>query len=245
MLPKRFSRKGCLPVVAVFAFLVGCDASEEAKPPPTTSGNMSTPPPKIVGTPLPVELTGPQPDVMDFDVMDKTEPTADIDAPLLDRVISQIRHETLLMASVSGKITASCEGGRIRTKTKAVTHCTTTYNGVALHWSIVGSPSLSVPNATEYSYEPDKILLTSKIIYHNFFVYDHHSKEDRERCQKIPDIVLVEKPDPTEETDTGYRCQFLGLEQKGERAWTGMRLFVDSGGKLIWRCESGGWPCKP
>jgi hypothetical protein len=245
MLPKGFSRKGCLPVVAVLALLAGCDTSKTAKPSPPAPSSTFTAPPKIVGTPLPVELTGPQPDVMDYNAINKAEPPADDEGPLLERVISQIRHETLVMAGVSGKITASCEGGRIRTKTNAVTRCTTTYNGVALRWSIVGSPSLFIPNTIEYDYVSDKILLTDKFIYHNFFVGRYQSPEDRARCQKIPSIVLVEKPGPTEEKDTGYRCQFLGLERNGERAWTGMRLFVGSEDRFIWRCESGGWPCEP
>lgn len=177
---------------------------------------------------MPVELTGPQPDILDYDEIEAAEPGAPEGAPLRERIIKKIRQETLSMASVAGTITASCRGGSVPSD------CTTTYNGVAVHWSVVES-LLSTSLATEYELWPDKELLTSKIIYHNVYVYLHQTPDDAVRCQEVPDVVLVEKPREysTESIDTGIRCQFLGVARDGQRIWTEMRLFMDNSG-MTW-----------
>ncbi|MCK2243200.1 MULTISPECIES: hypothetical protein [unclassified Crossiella] len=215
-----------LPIVLVCVFAGGCGAFGTPPRPSTVP-----PPTRTVGTPLPVEITGPQPEVRGYGTDHETEPPLAPSASLLDRMLGNIRLSTLRSAGAPGTITASCEGDVIRTEPGAVTRCTGTYNGVAVPWTIRANARSG--GLTEFVSLPERTLLTNKVIYQEFF--QRNQPSENLRCQAIPEVVLVHKPIPgsTTEIDTGFRCQVLYSGQDA-RVWTEQRLFMNSMG-MVWK----------
>lgn len=218
--------------LAVVVLVAACSTPEP--PPPTPSPTSSTTaPPSTAGTPLPVVLTGKDPDVLTGEMINELEPDVPATAPIRDRVIGRIRRETLSSAGVPGTVTASC--GNIPTPAeKGVTTCTAAWNGVAVQWSVVATASAGSEFFTDYTILPAKILLTKRLIYHNFYVKHHQVSNDVERCQEIPDVVLVDTPG-FDGHDTGYRCQVLTVPKDNVRTWKDLRLIVNSEGEILWR----------
>ncbi|CAM3711555.1 hypothetical protein KIPE111705_21440 [Kibdelosporangium persicum] len=221
-------RRRSILYVVLAVTLGGC-----ASPPQPTVVRTSSPP-TTIGTELPVEVVGPPEHDLGVAEIDRLAARADVTAPILDRVLGEIRWDTLVMTRTRGELTASCAGNRVTLRDGATTTCTTTFNGVALQWHVdVRKGSRTAEGSQLYSYTispPDKVLLLGKRVYSSFLSQNVGEPEPvRRRCDRIPDIsAFVVQADG--ETDTGYRCQFLAKRDEQAFVWTPLQVYLRGNG---------------
>jgi hypothetical protein len=176
------------------------------------SGGAGSPAPSATATvkKLPVVVDSEEPALVDIDSgrSEMSLPPASGDAPLTERVLDEIQEKTLVMAGISAKVSAGCEGGRVTPKAGHKTLCTVTYQGVKLTWDVwvadvTGGGSGTVQFIRYDVYPPDSGVLLAKAVYGRFWDERHKTAKEL-RCDRIPPLKTVTLGD-----DTGYECQYL------------------------------------
>ncbi|UGQ14526.1 cold shock domain-containing protein [Yinghuangia sp. ASG 101] len=268
-LPKPFRQAGrgiaLSLALAALGFLVwgGDDRDTEAAPtatggvtapasPPATGPVTApgvTPPPSspapaaTEGVPLPVVVTAPGAEYISHEDEEKARrflpPVPDEHAPTTEKLLYELRLETLLMAGAPGETSATCEGGRVSLGAGATTGCTVVYEGVEVRWTIrIESGGMLV----QYVLIPQRGVVTATGVYGAFWER-YQAKEAPLRCGEIPRVAAVE-PDQ----GTGYTCQFLDTSAAPNRwvdlpvtltRWNGLafgtppRCNLASGGMVV------------
>ncbi|MEU8135337.1 hypothetical protein [Streptodolium elevatio] len=228
--------RAAAPALVAAALLAGgctADGGNMGVDPIAASPGPSVPP-QIVGRELPVAVHD-RPDLMDYPEMDESVPDAPYGASVLDQVTTELRRETLLMAKVYGEVTARCQGNRVVVAPDAVTSCTTTYQGVEIPWTVAMDDDV-VPDSLVinfYTVQPLAELLTPQRVQDAFYMFHSHMS-DQFRCDTMPAAFRVERGTAAAHTDTGYRCQYLGLAEGGVRTWVDVPIKVTRDGGIAY-----------
>lgn len=208
----------------VLLVLAGCGQTVAPAARPATGTPPPSTQPLITGTERPVPITGPQPGILDDAAIRRAIPDP---APALvvnsprDALLAQLKQRTLRMAGVSGAVTGSCD--RFSPE-ELDADCATTYQGVAVQWSIdmMGSPQ----QGFFMSSSPVTAVLTARRVYDEFWK-QYHTKSDQLRCDRIPPVIST----PVSESGraTSYRCQYLGPpDGRGHRTWIDLQAGADT-----------------
>jgi hypothetical protein len=207
-----------LAVLAVLA--AGCSTPAPVPPPPRPSTTTTTKPLPMPDPALPIPLTGPRPETIGLDDVDKTDPEAPASASLTAKAEQKLRRETLLLARTPGTVTAHCPPDLVG--------CTSTYNGLTITWA-TREDDMSPPT-TEYTFRPLQTIITATAAYHD--IWPDNPAALPVRCVQLPP-AFVASTEPG--TDTGYRCQrVVYAVGSDEQEWQEVGLYVQEDGYFLW-----------
>ncbi|MFD6189617.1 hypothetical protein [Streptomyces sp. NPDC060275] len=201
-------------VVLVLLLLVGCGSSPEPPSPPDPD-------------PLPVPVTGPEPDrVTDDKEIEETLPKLPGNPSLTEKVLHEIRVETVSNAEFMARTSADCEGGKVSTEPNAITKCHVTYDDVTVPWRVTVDSGGDTALTVFYSTAPLKGLLLARAVHGSF--WNGHQKDHEDlRCGDIPEISLVELGN-----DTGYRCQYAQRGPDGSLVRENVEVHLGDRGRV-------------
>lgn len=214
----------CLAGIGVGLLVWGDDdGTPDASPSPTTPSTSSSPisaPTVTEGVELPVRITGERPELFKGNQAEldaALPPPPGQDASVTDKVLHELREDTLRLAGVPGRITAaSCTSGKIPNKAGESTGCTIVYEGVEVTWAVV-IESVGWTSVSYRKYPPKTAVLVDTGVYGAFWE-SYRNQSDELRCDTIPHISTVEL-----DRDTGFKCQYL---DRARSRWINVPVIV-------------------
>ncbi|MFE4540014.1 hypothetical protein ACFRKB_33920 [Streptomyces scopuliridis] len=177
------------------------------------------------GKELPVAVTAAEPGLLTVKSLLTTLPEPPDDAEFTERALWQMRKHTVAIAGVSGRTSATCEGGEVSEAPGVTTRCTVTYEGLKVPWSIRFSEPAGDLKPYEIS-SGGRVALTAKSVYGEFWK-EYNDVSEHLRCDKVPDLELV-----AYERDTGHRCQYASSVD-GASHWINVPVSVGEGGVVF------------
>lgn len=157
------------------------------------------------GLELPVAVTAPQPGYFngsDEKLAAALPPPPGTDATVTEKVLHELQEDTLRLAGVPGRMTASCNGGQVPNKAGESTGCTIVYEGVEVTWAVV-IQSVGFGSVSYRTYQPETGVLVDTGVYGAFWEM-YGEKSDTLRCDVIPHVSVV-----TLDRYSGFECQYL------------------------------------
>ncbi|MEU8140035.1 hypothetical protein [Streptodolium elevatio] len=212
----------CLAGVAVGLFVWGDDdgggsgsgsasASASATVPPDGASDgggsgVPVPDPTVTeGLELPVKVAAPQPAYFNGDdakLKAALPPAPGSDATVTAKVLHELQEDTLRLAGVPGRMTASCNGGQVPNKAGESTGCTIVYEGVEVTWAVV-IQSVGFGSVSYQTLQPETGVLVDTGVQGAFWVM-YHDKSDELRCDVMPHVSVTRL-----DRYSGFECQYL------------------------------------
>ncbi|MCO1580756.1 hypothetical protein M8C13_33870 [Crossiella sp. SN42] len=165
----------------------------------------------ITGTPRPVLVTASNTELLSVAEANKAvlpEPAAD--APLVQKLVHDLRKDTLLMVQWRGETSGGCKDDTVVLKAGAVTDCVITYEGVQVPWQITVSNDFKESDLlVKYTKKPLKGVLLAEAV-HARLAKDFGADGDELRCDELPKVQLVELGKKLEP-----KCQYRAKPVRG------------------------------
>lgn len=202
--------KPFLVLVVAGLLATACGTSEPAvDSAPGDAGSSSAPPAAAPVAPLPVPVTGPQPEVVPYSNSSelKVKPTPRYDASIEQKLKHALQEDLLRMIRVPGKTSADCPDG-ITMKASAISHCVVTYEGVEVPYEVKISDNYREGSLVfSYNKVAMKAVLVDKVVYHQFNERfgTESARTDLSKlaCEEFPAVKLVEFGE-----NTGLTCHY-------------------------------------
>ncbi|TCO59412.1 hypothetical protein [Actinocrispum wychmicini] len=182
-----------------------------------------------VELPMPVEVTGPEPDLLTSNQAYAEFPPASVSLPVMEQLAQQMRKETVLRSGIRGRFgAASCPRGGLTMRAGATTTCTIRYEGVDVPWNItIGDDYQRGSQFFDYRVTGTVGVLRARAVHGLLWNKASRVPSQRLRCDAIPEMKVVQLG------PTGYRCQYLDTTGASDALmWTVVQVVVDEDGEL-------------
>ncbi|WP_211305372.1 hypothetical protein, partial [Crossiella equi] len=150
-------------------------------------------------------------------------------APIVERVLVELKRKTLSLVEVEGKIGGACKDNALQLGPNAVTDCTVSYEDLEVPWQVtIGGNYKAGDMFFTYTAKPSRGVLLRAVV-HSKLVSLYGPRNVPLRCDEMPERKLVEQ-----NKDSGVKCQYLETTREG-LAWRDLPVLVDGGGQVRFR----------
>jgi len=159
--------------------------------------------------PLPVPVSGPQPEVVPYGNSSalKVKPAPRYDASIEEKLKHALQEDLLGMVRVPGKTSVDCPDG-ITLKASAISHCVVTYEGVEVPYEVkIGDKYREGSFIFSYNKVAMKAVLVDKVVYNEFNerfgAESGRTETSKLACEEFPAVKVVEFGE-----NTGLTCHY-------------------------------------